>query len=239
MREGMLPFPLLRVTGQFWDTSLAAVVDEFGFAGLELPLADKLFESTQQTGARRPLVLDGPASTDLEIALAKNASAFTHFLGIGNRDDQIVSADDSDKYPRPYLTRTPEADTQNPSGQPSLRYGPIDLPMDKPLDQPLRLYPRDMFGRWPAPESGACHLDPWPVGVPGLLSVVVEYSDDYKISIRVVAQWDRSIRRQKDFMIGIRLVAVKGNDKSALNTPFLPPFQLRTATAMHRRHGGA
>jgi len=118
-----------------------------------VPIAERLFDSAEQTDPRRPQTLDGPANADIEIALAKNASALTYFLATGVNDNQIVNGEDG--YPKPYLTQTPEPDADNSGGQPSLRRGPLDLPFDKPQNQPLRLYPRDMFGRWPAPDDGA------------------------------------------------------------------------------------
>ena len=220
MRNVRLPFPLIRVSGQFYDTGINRVVEEFAFAGLDLPIAGRLFDSAEQTDAHRPQTLDGPAHADIEIFLAKNASALTYFLATGAADDQIVTGVAG--FPKPYLIQTPEPNANNPGGRPSLRHGPVDLPFDKPQDQPLRLYPRDMFGRWPIPDDGACQLRPWPVGAPGLISTLVEYFDDHNIAIRIAVQWDRTIRRQRDILLSIKLVAVKPNDATALDAPFAP-----------------
>src|SRR5262249_17145054 len=154
---------------------LAAVAEEFGFAGLDFAVAQQLFGSARQTDPRRPLALDGPASADIEIALVKNGSMLTYFLATGSGDDKIVGG--TDGYPKPFLGCSPEPDAKNSGGQPGLRYGPVELPLDKQEDQPLRLYPRDIFGRWPAPEDAICRLTPWPIGAPDLLSALLEYFD--------------------------------------------------------------
>jgi hypothetical protein len=80
-----------------------------------------------------------------------------------------------------------------------------------------------MFGRWPAPDDGSCRLTPWPVGAPALLSTLVHYYfGDQTVAIRIAMQWDRTTRRQADILLGIRLVAAKSKDTTALDAPFAP-----------------
>ena len=101
MQKGRLPFPLVRISGKFYDTEIGAVVEEFAYAGLDLPFAETLFDFAQQMDPRRPQALDEPATADIQIVLSENASALTYFFASGATDDQITLG--KDKYPKIYF----------------------------------------------------------------------------------------------------------------------------------------
>ncbi|MER9291292.1 hypothetical protein NKI71_13685 [Mesorhizobium sp. M0510] len=221
-KDGRLPFPLFWLSADFFDTALRATVEEFAIAGLDLPIDRRLLTSAQQVAKRRPQILDGPAFSDVKLWLDPNASGTSFFLATGPSDSDIVEDKKRSGLPKNFMVQTPEPDTLNPLGLPSLQFGPFELPFDQDIVQPIVASPRDRFGRWPQTYREDCTLTPWPVGAPGLLSLTINYAADESVAARIAFLWDRTMRRQDNARIGIRFVQATAGDLLPFDTPFEP-----------------
>jgi hypothetical protein len=220
--KGRLPFPLFWLSADFFDTALNKPVEEFAIAGLDLPIDRRLLTSAQQVAKRRPQILDGPAFSDVKLWLDPNASSINFYLATGPSDGDIVEDRNHNCLPKNFLVQTPEPDTANPLGLPSLQFGPLELPFDQELVQPIVVSPRDRFGRWPQTYEENCTLTPWPVGAPGLLSLTINYAGDESVAAQISFLWDRTMRRQDNVRIGTRFVQASAGDLLNFDTPFAP-----------------
>ena len=220
LNKRRLPFPLLVVRGDFFDSKLGKVVSEYGIGGLDLP-SQSVVSSARQIGTRSPDALDGPAHADVEVSLEMSWSSSSFFVATGETDaDMILIA--GSRWPKPFVGASLEPDSQNPNGYCSLRFGPVELPFTSDHLLQVALYPRDIFGRWSVPGRPECLLSPWPVASPGLLSLVFDYSSGV-LSARLSFKWDRTLRRQADIRFGLRLIAVSlPGEAGRLETPFAP-----------------
>lgn len=220
LEKRRLPFPLIVVRGDFYDSKLGRVVNEFGIAGLELP-SPSVVASAKQIASRGPDMLDGPAHADVKLSLETRWSSSTFFVATGDTDADILLLIGT-RWPKPFVGVSLDPDGGNPKGCCSIRFGPVELPLTSDEILQPNLYPRDIFGRWSPVSKSECLLSPWPVASPGLLSLVFDYSSEV-LSARVSFTWDRTLRRQADIRFGLRLLEVSLPDQAdRLKTPLAP-----------------
>lgn len=219
--EEVLPFPLVRVTGWFFDVLTQTQTVEFGLAGLDLWQEEQIIRGCRQNEARRPqnpdqsgLDLDLPATADVELVLKKSASPFTFFVSQTGSDGtekfyldplKLDPLDPLKKLPKTFIAAPDEGTIASSGGSIILSLGQVDLPFEELENIDVKAYPRDVYGRWLPSASVSCDLLPWPVGHPELVSCKVEYREDETIALRTTASWDRKYRRQASFEIGLRL----------------------------------
>jgi hypothetical protein len=203
MTQGRMPYPLVRVRGEFYDPKSAATVEEFAFAGLDLPF-DGLRSQSGVAGYFAPKNLDAPATAAIGAKLHSNASALILYASQEKPAGTETVTEDNGK-PKAFFPNTPDPNITNPQGLPELWLGAVEVPLTATENAALWLYPRDIFGRWPRRESAACTLNPWPVGAPDLLSCEIFYAADETISATIRFEWDRTLRRVQTIDFGLTL----------------------------------
>ncbi|ANG62619.1 hypothetical protein A8C75_09075 [Marinobacterium aestuarii] len=201
--KGHMPYPLIRVGGQFYDAQIGALVEEFGFAGLDLPV-DSLQPKSQAVDYFEPEARDKPASAAIKTRLHPNASSLIAYVSLEDETNAEQVIEERSK-PRAFYPNTPDPNRANKTGAPELWLGTFDVPLTEEADVAIRLHPRDIFGRWPRRESAPCHLLPRPVGTPVLISCQIGYNADETISATVVFEWDRTIRNLQSVAFGLAL----------------------------------
>ncbi|NWB90318.1 hypothetical protein [Pseudomonas agarici] len=194
--NGMLPIPLVRITGHHFGPSGPVVTRVY--AGLTFCQTPRF--SAHRSDARLPAGRDLPGTCDVAIYLERRGRSLAIYPDLSNGDERFPR--DDDMRPLVHLAGGNSAD-DTISGLPRLVVGPFDLPLDSPADQALILHGRDIFGRWALPSHGHFSLDPLPVQSPMLYPPAIEYREHGKLSLRFQLSWDWSLRTPYDLRIAV------------------------------------
>lgn len=203
--HGELPYPVIRVNAHHADlnkgeprsTQLACLT-----FGTTVPEA-----IVRATGLRGPVTRDGPASANLNVSLDRASAALSSFVDLSDGHDNFIR--DPREDPQGRLVNflgagNPEDRTER--GRPTFTVGHIDLPLEAPTLRSIRLYCRDVFGRWRPAASAKCLLEPYPVQAPGWGPLQVDYLADGTLELRADLDWDWSKRRPYEIRVGLKIL---------------------------------
>jgi hypothetical protein len=221
-----LPIPLIEVKGHHQ----IAGNDVFTTRLASLKIMRTFTFAASPTSSRGPDKRDAAGTTEARIVLNRAAGLMSAFVDLSDSKEKFAA--DSDQRPMVFLPSSNAFDN-TASGLPVFIAGPIDLPLQAPFDQPIVVYVRDIFGRWGAPTTGHCPLNPLAVQVPGLYPPEVECGAVDELTLKFVFSWDWTSRSPAEIRLGVEHIQeLQSIQLEPDQNVSLPPFGSHTPLAV-------
>ncbi|WP_068077585.1 hypothetical protein [Novosphingobium lentum] len=192
-----LPYPIARVRSHHLMMGQKVVSECLTCLAFAAPAPTAMLQTAR---SYPPEGRDLPASADLQVRLDSASGGLAAFADLGDGTDDFKL----DEWNEPAnLWGDGSPDDQTESGLPVRPLGRVALPLEALVVKAVRLFGRDIFGRWCPPIGASGTLDPIPVQKPQWESIDIEYHGDGTIGLRAVLGWDWTVRSPDRFRIGL------------------------------------